>query len=148
MNNAMRQYRGLMKLLAVARRTSEGQRRRVDELEGARASAGDALHRLEAAIRTEEAVALGRTEIGFRDLAGYLAGAAAKREALLATCRALDAEIAAAREALTAAEIERRKLDHLCDLRAAALRKRRDKREGALLEEAGRRQAVARSGRF
>jgi hypothetical protein len=148
MNDSMRQYRGLLKLLAVARREAESQRRRVDDLEGSRASAGDALRRLEAAIRTEEAVALGRTEIGFRDLAGYLAGASAKREALLATCRALDVEIAVAREALTAAEIERRKFDHLCDLQAAALRKRRDKREGVLLEEVGRRLASSRSGRF
>lgn len=148
MNDSTRHYRGILKLLAVARREAEAASRRLADLEGARASAGDALGRLEAAIRTEEAVALGRTEIGFRDLAGYLAGAAAKRDALIATCRALDGQIAAAREALTAAEIERRKLDHLRDLQAVALRKRRDKREGALLEEAGRRLAASRSGRF
>ncbi len=148
MNDGTRQYRGLLKLLALARRESEGCRRRVDELEALRAGAEDALDRLEAAIRTEEAVALGRTEIGFRDLASYLAGAAAKRDALVSTCRALNSDIVAAREALAAAEIERRKLDHLCDLQATALRKRRDKREGALLEEAGRRLAVVRRGRF
>lgn len=148
MNNALRDYRGLMKLLAVARREAEAAGRRLVDLESSRKGAGDALDRFEAAIRTEEAVALGRTEIGFRDLAGYLAGAGPKRAALIATCRSLDAEIDAARKALAAAEVERRKLDHLADLRAEALRKRRDKREGALLEEAGRRPRTGRSGRF
>lgn len=148
MNDADRHQRGLLKLLAVARRAVEAAGRTIGDLEAARKSAGDALEKLEAAIRTEEAVALGRTEIGFRDLAGYLAGAGAKRAALITTCRSLDAELAAAREALTDAEIERRKLSHLADLRADALRKRRDKRDGVLLDDAGRRRIDARSGRF
>lgn len=148
MNNAWRDPRGLMKVLAVARRAAETASRKLADAESSRKSAGDALDRFEAAIRTEEAVALGRTEIGFRDLAGYLAGAVQKRAAMIATCRSLDAEIDAAREALAAAEVERRKLSHLADLHAEAVRKRRDKREGALLEEAGRRLTSARSGRF
>lgn len=148
MIDSMRHYRGLLKLLAVARREADGASRRLADLEASRMSAAAALERLETAIRTEEAVALGRTEIGFRDLAGYLAGAAAKRDTLIATCRSFEAEIAVAREVLTAAEIERRKLDHLRDLQATALRKRRGKREGALLEESGRRPAASRSGRF
>jgi flagellar biosynthesis chaperone FliJ len=143
-----RQYRSLLKLLAVARRTAEAERRKLVEREAARASAADALERLEAAIRTEEAVALGRTEIGFRDLAGYLAGAGSKRAALIETCRALDGEIAAAREAVSLAEVERRKLDHLVERAADTLRKRRDKKEAAALDEAGRRHAASRSGRF
>ena len=99
-------------------------------------------------MRTEEAVALGRTEIGFRELAGYLAGADAKRASIIATCRSLDAEIAAARDALTSAEIERRKLSHLADLCAAADRKSRDKREAKFLDDAGRRSPTSRGGRF
>ncbi len=148
MTDAPRQYRGLLRLLAVARRAAETASRAVADLEASRRTAEDAIEKLEVAIRTEEAVALGRTEIGFRDLAGYLAGAGSKRAALLATCRSLDAEIGAARKTLTEVEIERRKLGHLASVQSEAMRKRRDKREGALLDDAGRRLAVTRSGRF
>ena len=148
MSDTTRRYRGLLKLMALARRSAETASRRLAELEASRRSVGKALDLLEAAIRTEEAVALGRTEIPFRDLAGYLAGAAEKRAGLMATCRSLDAEISAAREALAAAEVERRKLDHLADLRAERLRKRRAKRESLLLEDAGRRRAAKPSSRF
>ncbi len=139
MNDAARHVRGLLKLLAVARRSSDAASLTLANLERSRQDAVAALEQLEAAIRNEEAVALGLTEIGFRDFAGYLAGAGVKRSAILATCRSLDAEIAGAKDALVVAEIERRKLDHLADLAAAALKKRRDKRENALLDEAGRR---------
>jgi flagellar export protein FliJ len=148
LTDPVREHRSLLKLLALARRTAETASHRVADIEASRRSAHEALERLEAAIRTEEAVALGRTEIGFRDLAGYLAGAASKRSALIATCRSLDAEAAAAREALTAAEIERRKLGHLADLRAALLRKRRARRDQSQLDDAGRRLTASRSGRF
>lgn len=148
MKDAFGHYRGLLKLLSVARRTAEGARLTLAERQKALARAEEALAGLEAAIRTEETVALGRTEIGFRDLAGYLAGAEAKRAALIATCRALEGEISVAREAITAAEIERRKLDHLTDLAAEALRKKRDKREVARLDDAGRRLTSSRKGRF
>lgn len=148
MSAALGDSKGLIKLLSLARRSAESASRRLADLEAARRSAGDALERLEAAIRTEEAVALGRTEIGFRDLAGYLVGAASKRESIIATCRSLDAEIAAAREALTDAEIERRKLRHLADLSADAVRKIREKRERALLDDAGRRLKTSQRGRF
>lgn len=148
MNDPIRDHRGLLKLLAVARRTAETASRRLADLQSSRRTAGEALDTLEAAIRTEEAVALGRTEIGFRDLAGYLSGAASKRKTMIATCCALDAEIDAAREALISAEVERRKLEHLANLRAEIVRRRRNRRDGALLEETGRRLTSVRSGRF
>ena len=148
MSDTTRRHRGLVKLMALARRSAEAASRRLAELEASRLGVGKALDLLEAAIRTEEAVALGRTEIGFRDLAGYLAGASEKRAGLIATCRSLDAEISVARETLALAEVERRKLDHLADLRAETLRKRRAKRESLLLEDAGRQRAARRSSRF
>lgn len=137
-------YKGLLKLLLAARREAERSARFLTDLERSRQDAAGSLDRLDAAIREEEAVALGRADIGFRDFAGYLAGAAAKRAALLQSCRALDAEIVAAREALTSAEIERRKLDHLVDLVAAAIRSQRRKRENSLLDDAGRRRGQRR----
>jgi flagellar export protein FliJ len=144
-NDTTRHLRGLLKLLGLARRGVEAAGRALADLDRSRRHAGDALERLEAAIRTEEAVALGQTEIAFRDFAGYLAGAGAKRAALVETCRTLDAQIAAAKAALVAAEIERRKLDHLVDLAAGMLKKRRAQRENAALDEAGRRLAPGRS---
>ncbi|MDZ7628208.1 MAG: hypothetical protein U5J99_07335 [Parvularculaceae bacterium] len=147
MNADFSHHSSLLKLLAIARRNGDSQALALADLETSRRDAAAALDRLEAAIRTEEAVALGRTEIGFRDFAGYLAGATAKRAAILASCRTLDEAIAGARARLKAAEIERKKLEHLVGLAAAGLKKRRDKREGAMLDDAGRRRNARRPQR-
>lgn len=141
MNDTTRHLRGLLKLLSLARRHVDAAGLRLTSLERSKSDVSDALALLEAAIRSEEAVALGRTEITFRDFAGYLAGAGAKRLSLVETCRSIDAEIDAARAALVAAELERRKLEHLVDLAATALKKRRAKRDNAKLDDAGRRLA-------
>lgn len=144
MSEEFNHHRGLLKLLAIARRNQESEALALADLEAARRETAAALDRLEAAIRMEEAVALGRTEIGFRDFAGYLAGATAKRDAILASNRTLDAGIAGAKARLRLADIERKKLEHLVDLAAAALKKRRQRRDGAMLDDAGRRRAAAR----
>ncbi len=147
MKGGERKLRALLKLRAVARRQVTAAARTLAGLEQARGEAMRSLERLEAAIRTEETVALGRAEIGFRDFAAFLAGAAAKREALLQSCRSLDHEINGSREALHAAEIERRKFDHLVDQVAARRRANANKREVALLDEAGRRGRGSRGAR-
>lgn len=143
MSVGMRQFRALLKLRAVAGRSVEAAARSLKDLEQARAEAGRALDRLEAAIRLEETIALGRAEIGFRDFAAYLTGAAAKREAIIASCRSLEREIAAQREVLAAADLERRQFDHLVDQIAVSIRQRRQKAENARLDDAGRRARAA-----
>lgn len=142
----LRRYKSLLKLLKIARRNAERASRALGDLQSSKSAAEAALARLDTAIRAEEEVALGRTEIAFLDLAGYLAGAAQKRAALQGTCDGLTKEIAAASAALAACELERRKLEHLADLMAQDLRKDRLKRDNALLDDAGRHR-VASLGR-
>ncbi len=144
MNNGAKEFRALLKLRAVARRHVQSASRSLTELERARTDALQSLERLEAAIRTEEAVALGRTDVGFRDFAAYLAGAAAKRTALLHSCRMLDREIDAKRRAVADAEIEVRKFDHLVGQIEGRLRKSRQKTEDAALDDVGRRSRSVR----
>lgn len=139
MSGGAREFRAILKLRAAARRRVQSESRSLAELERARSDALQSLDRLEAAIRTEEAVALGRTDVSFRDFAAYLNGAAANRSALLQSCRTLDAEIAAKRQAVVEAEIEVRKLDHLAGQFEERFRKARRKKEGEALDEAGRR---------
>jgi flagellar export protein FliJ len=138
-NEDARQFRALLKLRAVARRHSESAARNLAELERTRSSALLSLDRLESTVRTEEAAALKHSNGGFRELAAYLDGVSVKRAALLQSCRSLETEIASACEALVEAEIERRKLDFLVDQYGARSRKRRQKQEGDLLDDAGRR---------
>lgn len=145
MSGGERQVRAFLKLRAVARRQATAAARSLAGLEAALAETTRSLEMLEAAIRTEESVALGRAEIGFHDFAAFLTGAAAKREALLRSRHTLDREIEASREALRAAEIERRKFDHLVDQIAAQRRASTRRREGAILDEAGRRGRGSRS---
>ncbi|MFN0022776.1 MAG: hypothetical protein ACKVS5_02650 [Parvularculaceae bacterium] len=143
MTGDLRRYKSLLKLLKVARHNAERASRALGDLHASKSGVEAALARLDTAIRAEEEVALGRTEIGFLDLAGYLAGAAQKRAALRATSDGLTAEIAAAGAALEACELERRKLEHLADLMAQDLRKARLKRDNTLLDDAGRRRLAS-----
>jgi flagellar export protein FliJ len=139
MSESVREFRALLKLRAIARRLVQSESRALTELERARTDALASLERLEAAIRTEEAVALGRTDVSFRTFAAYLSGAAAKRSALLQSCRLLDAEMDAKRQAVLEAEIEVKKLDHLADQFEGRRRKSRHKRDAEALDDAGRR---------
>lgn len=139
MSEGVRHYRGLLKLRGVARRAAETAARSLSDLEKAKSDALAALERLDAVIRKEEAVALGRTDIGFRDFASYLEGASAKRAALLQSCRTLDDEIAAARAGVLEAEIEFRKFDHLAAQFEKRILKSRQKKLGEILDDAGRR---------
>lgn len=148
MSGGAQEFRALLKLRAVARRLVEAEARSLAELARARTDALQSLDRLEAVIRTEEAVALGRMDVGFRDFAAYLAGASAKRTALLQSCRTLDAEIEAKREAVVKAEIEVKKLDHLAGQFETKVRKTRRKKDGEALDEAGRRTHGRRRSSF
>lgn len=139
MSGGTREFRALLKLRAAARRLVQSESRSLWEFERARSDALQSLDRLEAAIRTEEAIALGRTDVGFRDFAAYLAGAAEKRTVLMQSCRTLEVEIAARRQAVIEAEIEVKKLDHVASQFAGRLRKVGRKKEGETLDEAGRR---------
>ncbi len=140
----MREIRALLRLRAMARRNVQVESRFLADLERARSDALLSLENLEAVIRTEETVALGRTEVGFRDFAAYLAGAAAKRTALLQSCRILDAEIATKRQAVVESEIDVKKLDHLTSQLEGRLRKTRRKKEDDGLDEAGLRSHAQR----
>lgn len=144
MSEGARQFRATLKLRSVARRTLASATRSLIELERAKTDVLQSLDRLESAIRKEEAVALGRTDVGFRDFAAYLSGAAAKRTALLQSGRMLDGEIAAMRETVIGAEIDLKKFDYLADEFEARLRKRLRKQESILLDDVGRRSHARR----
>lgn len=139
MSDGARQFRALLKMRAVARRSLASAAQSLAGLERAKADVRQSLDRLDAAIRTEEAVALGRADVGFRDFAAYLSGAASKRTALIQSGRTLDAEIATMCAAVLEAEIELKKLDYLTDQFEARIRKSLRKREAVALDDAGRR---------
>ena len=146
MSYGLRQFRAMLKLRAIARKNLEFAARALADAERARNGVLQSLDRLEAAIRTEEAVALGRTEVGFRDFAAYLAGASLKRTALHQSRQTLDAEIAALREAVLTAEIELKKFDFLTGQFEARLQKRLRKEQADVLDEAGRQRHALRRG--
>jgi len=130
----------LARLLKVSRSKSEEASRLVSGLERAREKTIASLKLLEDAVSSEEASARAAEVVGFIHLAGFLAGAAAKRATLGGTLAKIDAELPEARLDLEAMFAETKKLEHLVDMARAASEKRDRRRAAGLMDES----AIAR----
>ncbi len=138
-----REARSLAKLLKVARMKTDAASARLSDLRAAAAEADAALSILTRAVADEEAASAAAEIVGFRQLAGYLAGAESKRSSILATQQLIAAEIREAEADLHAAFAEVQKLDHVVERSRDAIAKRRQKSELAMQGDA----AIARRRR-
>lgn len=126
-----REAAALAKLLKVSRSRAEEAGRRAAELEYAREKTAESLRLLADAISSEEAAAHAAEIVGFVHLAGFLAGASAKRDALRLTLQKIDEELAAARSDLEATYAETRKFEHVVEIARTAADKRLRRRNEA-----------------
>ncbi len=131
-----REGHALAKLLKVARMNAEKASRRLGDLEAARQQADASLRLLADAISDEEAAAQAAEIVGFAQLAGYLAGAAQKRAALIETGAKIAIETIAAERDLADAYAELKKLEHLVERSQLSLERGRRKTENASIDGA------------
>jgi flagellar export protein FliJ len=122
--------RAFAKLLKLARRKTEQAAQRLAALDNALARVDQSLQLLRAAVSSEEETAKTAEIVGFAQLAGFLAGAAHKRAALLETRSTITRQQDEARADFDRLRLEMRKLEHLVE-RARGRRRRRDLKIGA-----------------
>lgn len=137
MRTNQREAAALAKLLKVARTKAEGAGRQMAALEAALARTDEALHLLAESVSNEEEAARAAELVGFTQLAGFLAGAAEKRSALMKTRADILCELQTARPALAEAFAEMKRLEHLVDRSRLAAAGRKRKAESAALDSAG-----------
>ncbi|NWG92943.1 MAG: hypothetical protein HXY21_10635 [Parvularculaceae bacterium] len=131
-----REAAAFAKLLKVSRTRADEAGRRIGDLEAALARTQEALHLLAESVSSEEEAARAAELIGFTQLAGYLAGAAVKRDALLKTRADILTELQKARSALAEAFAEMKRLEHLVERSRLAAAGRKRKVEAAALDHA------------
>lgn len=147
MTDKLREAMALARLLKIARSKTDETSRRLAFLEASLEHTQETLDLLADAIRSEESAARSAEAVGFLHLAGFLAGAAKKRAALLETRSAIRSEIAAQRALLEEAFGEMKRLDHLSGAAAARIAEDERKRENSLIESAARDRFLRRRSR-
>ncbi len=123
-----RDEKAILKLARIARARVDEAQAHLADLEAARVSAETSIDWLSRAVGAEEA-GVAASPAAMADLARFLEGADLKKKALAATRDRLAGEIVGARDALSDAFGELKKLEHLVEIKRRAMARDASKAE-------------------